>query len=195
MKKIMYITMIITVIVSMTGCVTKMISGPTTSYTTTTSTSEVVVVDADSDLSVKEKYDLHKDVLDDEGTSLSDDYKEEFMEEIKGVVATIVSGIDPAVALDSYTTEYIVSAIYYSSELDGSLVVKPEMTLPDNYDGRERPWYMSAIEAGDLWSIAYPDPMVEDLILTIAYPVEKDGQVIGVLGVDYNIGGLKDMKQ
>ena len=59
------------------------------------------------------------------------------------------------------------------------------------YDPRQRPWYQEANAAGkQLITTAYTDAITKALLVTIAEPVRKNGQFVGVVGADVLIDQL-----
>lgn len=59
------------------------------------------------------------------------------------------------------------------------------------YDPRQRPWYQEANAAGkQIITTAYTDAITKALLVTIAEPVRKNGQFVGVVGADVLIDQL-----
>ncbi|WP_152468549.1 methyl-accepting chemotaxis protein [Vibrio sp. THAF190c] len=59
------------------------------------------------------------------------------------------------------------------------------------YDPRQRPWYKEANAAGkQIITTAYTDAITKALLVTIAEPVRKNGQFVGVVGADVLIDQL-----
>ncbi|MDN3609876.1 methyl-accepting chemotaxis protein [Vibrio ostreicida] len=68
----------------------------------------------------------------------------------------------------------------------------PERNRAD-YDPRVRPWYKDANSAGrQIITTAYQDAITNALLVTIAEPVRRNGQLIGVVGADVLIDQLID---
>ncbi|NOH79632.1 methyl-accepting chemotaxis protein [Vibrio sp. RE86] len=68
----------------------------------------------------------------------------------------------------------------------------PERNRAD-YDPRVRPWYIDANAAGkQIVTTAYKDAITNALLVTIAEPVRRNGQFIGVVGADVLIDQLID---
>ncbi|MCS0370372.1 methyl-accepting chemotaxis protein [Vibrio diabolicus] len=66
----------------------------------------------------------------------------------------------------------------------------PERNRAD-YDPRTRPWYKDANAAGkQIITAAYQDAITNALLVTIAEPVMKNGQFVGVVGADVLIDQL-----
>ncbi|CAM3015079.1 Methyl-accepting chemotaxis protein [Vibrio neptunius] len=68
----------------------------------------------------------------------------------------------------------------------------PERNRAD-YDPRVRPWYKDANAAGrQIITTAYKDAITNALLVTIAEPVRRNGQLVGVVGADVLIDQLID---
>jgi len=66
----------------------------------------------------------------------------------------------------------------------------PERNRAD-YDPRTRPWYQDAIQVGkQVITPAYKDAITGSLLITIAEPIRKNGQLFGVVGADVLIDQL-----
>lgn len=60
----------------------------------------------------------------------------------------------------------------------------PERNRAD-YDPRQRPWYQEAQrENKQIITSSYQDAITQSLLVTIAEPVYKNGQLLGVVGAD-----------
>lgn len=70
--------------------------------------------------------------------------------------------------------------------LDGSGWIPPE-----GYDCTKRGWFKDAIDKRELiYTSPYLDLVTNDMVTTIAKPIKINGSVIGVLGMDINLGVL-----
>ncbi len=60
---------------------------------------------------------------------------------------------------------------------------------PQDFDGRKRPWYAAAVEAGDtVWIGRYRDAPTGETVVTCARPMHgPGGELLGVTGVDLSI--------
>ncbi len=71
-------------------------------------------------------------------------------------------------------------------------VVRGELDPDDTYDPRTRPWYVEAL--ADPSDLAWTDPYVfftsRQLGITAARTITQDGEVIGVVGADIELGSL-----
>jgi diguanylate cyclase (GGDEF)-like protein len=76
-------------------------------------------------------------------------------------------------------------------DADGE-VANEQVDLVDAYDPRTRPWYLEAL--GDPAALAWTDPYVfftsRQLGITAAQAITRDGEVVGVVGADIELGSL-----
>ncbi|MCG3728635.1 methyl-accepting chemotaxis protein [Vibrio cincinnatiensis] len=69
----------------------------------------------------------------------------------------------------------------------------PEKTV-DGFDPRTRPWYREAAAAGrTITTTAYKDAVSGENMITMAQPVYKNGQMLGVVGADILIKDIVDI--
>lgn len=83
-----------------------------------------------------------------------------------------------------------VSAVYYGESSGGFTAAPEEMDLPKDYDPRLRAWYREAAAAPKqaVWSTAYVDAGASgELVMTVSKAVERQGRVVGVLGMDIRL--------
>lgn len=80
----------------------------------------------------------------------------------------------------------LVENIYFADH-KGKLLLSPALRLPEDYDARQRPWYKNALDEELYKPAAYHDQTVEKNIQTIAKALYKDDELIGVLGMDYEV--------
>lgn len=90
-----------------------------------------------------------------------------------------------------------ISWIYLGSEEDGSLFVTPlDTTMPDDYDCRTRDWYKRAIadRGKAVWTDPYRDAGESgEVVVTVARAVEKDGNLVGAVGMDIKLSKFSDI--
>ncbi len=90
-----------------------------------------------------------------------------------------------------------VAWIYFGPEEDGSLFVAPlDPTMPDDYDCRQRDWYKKAASSRDkaVWSDPYLDAGdIGGIVVTVSRAVEKNGQLIGAVGMDIKLERWADI--
>ncbi|MEN5035342.1 methyl-accepting chemotaxis protein [Pseudomonas sp. TWI929] len=73
----------------------------------------------------------------------------------------------------------------YFGKADGSFTIDPDKAMTSGYDPRARPWYKLAQEQkGTVLTAPYVDSNTNDLVMTIASPVEGQGVVGGDLSLD-----------
>lgn len=72
------------------------------------------------------------------------------------------------------------------------LMIMPDYDLPSGYDPRERPWYRQAVEeGGSIMTAPYQDAADGgSMIISFAAPVKRDGELLGVVGVDVPLADL-----
>ncbi|WP_247841593.1 methyl-accepting chemotaxis protein [Pseudomonas sp. MWU12-3103b] len=77
----------------------------------------------------------------------------------------------------------------YVGERNGNFVQEPWEEMPSGYDPRNRPWYVSATQAGQtILTEPYLDSNIGKLVITIATPLlQKNGQQWGVVGGDLQL--------
>ncbi|MBK1809118.1 methyl-accepting chemotaxis protein [Clostridium sp. YIM B02505] len=82
----------------------------------------------------------------------------------------------------------------YYGTASGKFVIYPNAKMPDGYDPTKRPWYKQAIEANGKVVITppYKDAVTGSMVVGITQAVEKDGKVVGVLGIDCTLATLAD---
>lgn len=100
--------------------------------------------------------------------------------------------------LSGYTqSSPYIAWIYFGPEEDGSLFVTPlDLTMPDDYDCRERGWYREAVLKKDkvVWSDPYQDAGdIGGIVVTVSKAVENDGHIVGVVGMDIRLNRLADI--
>ncbi|MDC5853134.1 methyl-accepting chemotaxis protein [Vibrio europaeus] len=110
---------------------------------------------------------------------------------------------DIASAFNNYSTEvdvvpYLQQArkaggfddIFLGTPEGGMYRSHPERNRAD-YDPRVRPWYIDANNAGrQIITTAYKDAITNALLVTIAEPIRRNGQFVGVVGADVLIDQL-----
>ncbi|TKA93423.1 methyl-accepting chemotaxis protein [Halopseudomonas bauzanensis] len=81
----------------------------------------------------------------------------------------------------------------YLGAADGLFIQRPETELPEDYDPRDRQWYTDAASAGrSILTEPYMAP-TGDLMVTLATPVERHGQPVGVAGGDLSLATLVNL--
>lgn len=90
-----------------------------------------------------------------------------------------------------------IAWVYFGPQEDGSLFVAPlDPTMPEDYDCRNRTWYKKAVANRDkaVWSDPYLDAGdIGGIVVTVARAAEKDGNLVGVVGMDIKLQRLADV--
>jgi methyl-accepting chemotaxis protein len=82
----------------------------------------------------------------------------------------------------------------YVGDEAGVFTQWPKSEMPEGYDPRKRPWYQDAVKAnGSVLTEPYIDASTNDLIISAATPVKRDGKLVGVAGSDFSLKSLVDM--
>lgn len=86
--------------------------------------------------------------------------------------------------------------IYFGTPKGAMYRSRPERNR-DDYDPRVRPWYKQAVSAGSpIITTAYSDAITGAMLVTLAEPVRRNGELIGVVGADVLIDQLiRDVTQ
>ncbi|KMM79832.1 methyl-accepting chemotaxis sensory transducer with Cache sensor [Pseudomonas deceptionensis] len=78
----------------------------------------------------------------------------------------------------------------YVGQANGVFTQRPDASMPAGYDPRERPWYKQTVSAGQTMLTPPYVAAVGGLIVTIAMPVKKGGELLGVVGGDLSLNSL-----
>ena len=83
--------------------------------------------------------------------------------------------------------------IYYGTE-SGKFAINPDAKMPDGYDATKRIWYKLALEhKGEIViTPPYIDAVTGNNVVGIVHTVEKDGKIVGVVGVDCTLATLAE---
>ena len=86
-------------------------------------------------------------------------------------------------------------AIGFGYQSDGKTIENDDGWTPaDDYDPRVRPWYKDAKEAGHLTvTEPYMDMSTKKMIISIGTPVKRDGQYVGSMFYDLELGKLTSL--
>lgn len=86
-----------------------------------------------------------------------------------------------------------ILAVYYGTA-SGKFINYPVSKMPEGYDASARPWYKQAVEAKGKAVITspYKDAATGDNVITIARAVEKNGKLVGVVGLDCTLNTLTE---
>ena len=78
--------------------------------------------------------------------------------------------------------------LYYGMETKDHIQMDPEATVPEGYNPTQRGWYKAAKEAkGTIVTDPYMDVLIGGMCITIATPVYRDNELVGVLGADFTL--------
>lgn len=82
--------------------------------------------------------------------------------------------------------------VYVGTE-QGGFSMASNAPLPPGYDPRARPWYREALQNSGkpIISKAYQST-TGDAVLTATETVNRDGKIVGVVGIDVTLGGLTE---
>lgn len=84
--------------------------------------------------------------------------------------------------------------VYFGDEGNGSFTRLPPGEMPKGFDPRKRGWYMDAVKLdGPLLTDPYNDASTNELVISAAVPVKRDGKLVGVTGTDFPLQGLLGM--
>lgn len=77
---------------------------------------------------------------------------------------------------------------------DGGFTMMPADPLPAGYDPRQRPWYQAGMSAAGKTSLtnAYRSTTGEPVSSVVTKVQDRNGQAIGVMGIDVNLKALTD---
>ena len=86
-----------------------------------------------------------------------------------------------------------ILSMYYGTTT-GKFAVYPNVKMPNGYDSTIRPWYKQALEHKGQIIItpAYKDDATGNNVITFARTVEKNGQVVGAVGIDCSLTTLAE---
>ncbi|SDN86806.1 methyl-accepting chemotaxis sensory transducer with Cache sensor [Halomonas shengliensis] len=100
-------------------------------------------------------------------------------------------GEDPLSALKQLAASGDFQMSYLARAADGDTTFSNGFQAPADFDPRERPWYRAAVEAGaPIVTQPYMDVATDELVVTLAAPVERGGRLLGVVGGDVGIGTI-----
>ncbi|KAB3532510.1 methyl-accepting chemotaxis protein [Alkaliphilus serpentinus] len=82
----------------------------------------------------------------------------------------------------------------YVGTKNGDMHIYPHTELPADFNPTQRPWYQDAVAAdGLVWTSPYVDAGSGDLIVSVAKPVHRFGQLVGVMAMDVQINLLSEL--
>ncbi|KGX91211.1 methyl-accepting chemotaxis protein [Pontibacillus marinus] len=163
------------------------------------------VLEENSD-KVKEVFQEHEKMLSSIGKSSEMDYKNyEFSNEVENSISNMPSVNDPQKTefyedhLNNLASEsdYIIN-LYLATAEKGEFYlsnIPPEEVNLNKFDPRQREWYTQAMEADGkvIYTEPYRDTGTGKSTITLAKTVTKNGEVIGVLGMDFSMYKLSGL--
>ncbi len=79
----------------------------------------------------------------------------------------------------------------YLGTVDKNMFLEPYEELPNTYDPTSRPWYKEALATNDyIITDPYQDAVSGDMVVSIAKSIYDNGNLVGVLGIDLNLGAF-----
>jgi methyl-accepting chemotaxis protein len=105
----------------------------------------------------------------------------------------------PRGLIQDLATEPGVDVLYLGGENGTGLFADRWLGLPDGYDARTRPWYTTTSETRETY-VTDPYLTVEEgkedvLVISIAHPVERDGELLGVAALDTGFGRIAEIAE
>ena len=84
--------------------------------------------------------------------------------------------------------------LYYGMEDKVHIQMDPEAVPPEGYDPTQRGWYKAAKEAKTtIVTDPYMDVLIGGMCVTIASPVYRNGELVGVLGADFTLDYITEV--
>lgn len=92
-----------------------------------------------------------------------------------------------------------IAWLYFGNQKDGSLYLEPlDPSMPLDYDCRVRNWYKSTVDSDGevIWTEPYLDAGDSgEIIVTVARTVERNDELVGVIGMDIKLKKFSDIIQ
>ncbi len=84
--------------------------------------------------------------------------------------------------------------LYYGTEDKLFVQMDPNAETPEGYDPTQRGWYKAAAEAKTtIVTDPYMDVLIGGICITVATPVYRDGNLVGVVGADFTLDTITDI--
>ena len=94
--------------------------------------------------------------------------------------------------LEQKTLSSTFMSVYFGDS-QGGFTIRPDSKMPDGYDPRTRPWYKDAFNSSSSsLTKPYIDAATGQMVITIAAPVKKGSQTLGVVGADMTLQAITD---
>lgn len=102
--------------------------------------------------------------------------------------------VDPVSHLRGHVYEETFLWTYFGEANGAYHIWPPDDELPDDYDPRTRPWYIDAVAANEsTLTEPYFDITTNIETITVAVPVERNGDFYGVVGADFSTETLSSV--
>ncbi|TDQ83453.1 methyl-accepting chemotaxis sensory transducer with Cache sensor [Dongia mobilis] len=112
-------------------------------------------------------------------------------------VAQTLANDDSQVNVDRTVQQKVLNDSFmftYLGSKGGVMTMWPADELPEGYDPRQRPWYQDAVAAkASTLTEPYQDAASGKLIVTVATPLFRNGEALGVVGGDLDITTLAEI--
>lgn len=87
--------------------------------------------------------------------------------------------------LDQALASTNAAAAYYAIDETKEFILRPDLDLPPGFDPTVRPWYQQTAAAGEtIITAPYRDASSNELVVTFASPVIRNGKLVAVAGMD-----------
>lgn len=87
--------------------------------------------------------------------------------------------------LDQALASTNAAAAYYAIDETKEFILRPDLDLPPGFDPTVRPWYQQTAAAGEtIITAPYRDASSNELVVTFASPVIRNGKLLAVAGMD-----------
>ena len=124
---------------------------------------------------------------------------EEDIEEYENIVNKVIEitefedsqAIKPSMEAVAKYNESVLN-MYFVNELDGNVTFLFDSEIPEGIDIRDKDWYIETANntEGILYDPVYEDSLTGKNITTIYKRIEKNGKLLGVIGIDVELSTL-----
>ncbi len=84
--------------------------------------------------------------------------------------------------------------VYFVSEAGDAIIKHNEESVPATWSVLKRPWYLDTKAKGStFYTSPYPDASTGNMVVSVAYPVVKNGRTLGATAVDITINDITAM--
>lgn len=120
-------------------------------------------------------------------------YVEDRIQTVKKTSASLEQHADipPHIMLEQSKQAMGFSIAYLGTEADGQMLQNDPTVILQNYDPRKRGWYQGAKSSNDVYiSDPYTSLTSGKYVVTIAYPMHRNGRLAGVVGGNMTLDSL-----